>query len=96
LIALQYQENVSLAMISKQVGMGRFRFCKKFKQATGASYTDFVSRVRLEKAKTLLLNPNYRVSEIAFEVGFKSLTHFNRVFKRIAGESPTEYRAHLA
>jgi AraC-like DNA-binding protein len=37
----------------------------------GANYTDFVSRVRLEKAKNLLLNPQYRISEIAFEVGFK-------------------------
>jgi len=95
LIAAQYQENVTLPMISQQVGMSRYSFCKRFKQATGANYTDFVSRVRLEKAKNLLLNPRYRVSEIAFEVGFKSLTHFNRVFRRIAGESPTEYRKHL-
>ena len=49
----------------------------------------------LEKAKNLLLNPNLRVSEIAYEVGFQSLTHFNRVFKRILGQSPTEYRAQL-
>lgn len=95
LITAHYRQNVTLAMISKQVGMGRFYFSKKFKQATGANYTDFVSRVRLERAKTLLLNPHYRVSEIAFEVGFKSLTHFNRVFKRIAGESPSEYRQHI-
>ena len=96
LIAAQYQEDVTLPMISKQVGMSTYSFCKRFKQATGANYTDFVSRVRLEKAKTLLLNPQYRVSEIAFEVGFKSLTHFNRVFKRIQGQSPTEYRRQLA
>jgi AraC-like DNA-binding protein len=55
-----------------------------------------VSRTRIEKAKNLLLNPNLRVSEIAFEVGFQSLTHFNRVFKRIVGESPTEYRGEVA
>jgi len=42
-----------------------------------------------------LLNPNLRVSEIAYEVGFQSLTHFNRVFKKVIGESPTEYRGHL-
>lgn len=95
LIAAQYQENVTLPMISKQVGMSTYSFCKRFKQATGANYTDFVTRVRLEKAKNLLLNPRYRISEIAFEVGFQSLTHFNRVFRRIAGESPTEYRRHL-
>jgi AraC-like DNA-binding protein len=44
----------------------------------------------------LLLNPNYRVSEIAFEIGFQSLTHFNRIFKTIAGQSPTEYRRQLS
>ena len=49
----------------------------------------------MEKAKNLLLNPNLRVSEIAYEVGFQSLTHFNRVFKKIVGESPTYYRSHL-
>jgi AraC-like DNA-binding protein len=54
-----------------------------------------VSRLRIEKAKALLLNPNLRISEIAYEVGFQSLTHFNRVFKRILGRSPTEYRLRL-
>jgi len=49
--------------------------------------------VRIEKSKNLLLNPNLRISEIAFEVGFQSLTHFNRVFKKVLGQSPTEYRA---
>jgi AraC-like DNA-binding protein len=51
--------------------------------------------VRVEKAKNLLLNPNLRISEIAYEVGFQSLTHFNRVFKRVVGQSPTDYRAEL-
>jgi len=49
----------------------------------------------VEKAKNLLLNRNLRVSEIAYEVGFQSLTHFNRVFKKITGQSPTEYRGQL-
>jgi AraC-like DNA-binding protein len=51
--------------------------------------------VRIEKARTLLLNPNLRISEIAYEVGFQSLTHFNRVFKKLLGQSPTEFRTHL-
>ena len=62
---------------------------------TGLNFTDYLSRVRIEKAKNLLLNPNLRVSEIAFEVGFQSLTHFNRVFKKILGQSPTDYRSQL-
>ena len=96
LIEAQYREDVTLIMIAKQVNMSSFYFCKMFKKATGVTYTDYVSRLRVEKAKNLLLNLNYRVSEIAFEVGFQSLTHFNRVFNRITRESPTEYRRHLA
>jgi AraC-like DNA-binding protein len=66
-----------------------------FKKATGLNFTEYLSRVRIEKAKNLLLNPNLRISEIAFEVGFQSLTHFNRVFKKIVGQSPTDYRRQL-
>ena len=66
-----------------------------FKKATGINFTEYVSRTRTEKAKNLLLNPNLRVSEIAYEVGFQSLTHFNRIFKKLVGQSPTEYRSRL-
>jgi AraC-like DNA-binding protein len=88
-------EPLSLGLVARAVNTSTFYFCKLFKRATGVNFTDFVSRLRIERAKELLLNPNRRVSEVAFEVGFQSLTHFNRVFKRVAGESPTEYRAHL-
>ena len=47
--------------------------------------------MRIEKAKALLLNPHLRISEIAYEVGFQSLTHFNRVFRQITGEAPTAF-----
>jgi len=90
-----HTEEVSLARAAKAVNMSTFYFCKMFKKVTGINFTDYLSRVRIEKAKNLLLNPNLRVSEIAFEVGFQSLTHFNRVFKKLLGQSPTEYRAQV-
>jgi AraC-like DNA-binding protein len=88
-------EDLSLGQVAKAVNTSTFYFCKLFKRSTGLNFTDYVSRVRIEKAKNLLLNPNLRVSEIAYEVGFQSLTHFNRVFKKIIGQSPTEYRAQV-
>lgn len=90
-----HTEDLSLAQVAAAVHTSIFYFCKLFKKVTGTTFTEFVSRTRVEKAKNLLLNPNLRVSEIAYEVGFQSLTHFNRVFKQIMGESPTEYRGHL-
>lgn len=88
-------ENLRLGHVAKACNTSTFYFCKMFKKVTGINFTDYLSRVRIEKSKNLLLNPNLRVSEIAFEVGFQSLTHFNRVFKKILGQSPSEYRAQL-
>ena len=90
-----YMENLSLACISKAVNASLFHFCKVFRKTAGITFTEFVSRTRVEKGKQLLLNQNLRVSEIAYEIGFRSLTHFNRMFKRVTGESPTQYRVHL-
>jgi len=88
-------EEIKLGQVAKAVNMSSYYFCKMFKKVTGINFTDYVARIRIEKSKNLLLNPNLRISEIAFEVGFQSLTHFNRVFKKILGQSPTEYRAQL-
>jgi AraC-like DNA-binding protein/ligand-binding sensor protein len=88
-------ESLHLGQVAKAVNSSPFYFCKMFKKATGLNFTDYVSRIRIERAKNLLLNPNLRVSEIAFEIGFQSLTHFNRVFKNTVGQSPTRYREQL-
>jgi AraC-like DNA-binding protein/ligand-binding sensor protein len=89
------REPLSLTAVARASGTSVFHFCKVFKRTTGLKFTDYVARVRLEDAKTELLNPNRRISEIAYDVGFQSLTQFNRVFKRIFGQSPTAFRAHL-
>jgi AraC-like DNA-binding protein/ligand-binding sensor protein len=88
-------ENLSLTVVAQAVHMSTFYFCKQFKKATGFSFTSYLSRVRIEKAKQMLLDPHVRVSEVAFECGFQSLTHFNRVFRKLAGESPSAYRETL-
>ena len=90
-----HRDDLSLGEVASSVHTSLFYFCKLFKRHTGVCFTEYVSRFRTEKAKKLLLNPNLRVSEIAYEVGFQSLTHFNRVFKRILHESPSEYRSRL-
>jgi AraC-like DNA-binding protein len=95
-IAEHQTEEISLDQVAKSVHTRKFYLCKMFKKATGINFTDYLSRVRTERAKNLLLNQNLRISEIAYEVGFQSLTHFNRVFKRILGQSPTDYRGQLA
>jgi len=90
-----YAEPLSLGRVSAAMNTSHYYFCKQFRKGTGLCFTEFVSRTRVEKAKNLLLNPHLRVSEIGFAVGFQSLSHFNRVFKKIAGQSPTQERNEL-
>lgn len=83
---------IDLAKVSQAVHVSPFYFCKRFKQSTGLTFTEYLGRVRVERAKNLLLNPHLRVSEIAYDVGFQSLTHFNRTFQKVVGQSPSAYR----
>jgi AraC-like DNA-binding protein len=94
-IADRYADELSLGEVAQSVNMSAFYFCKTFKKATGMTFTEYLARVRVEKVRNLLLNPHKRVSEAAYEAGFQSLSQFNRVFRRIAGESPTTYRERL-
>ncbi len=88
-------ENVEMRHAARHVHLSANYFCKTFKKTTGITFTQYLSRVRVEKAKVLLANFNKRVSDVAFDSGFESIPHFNRVFKRYAGMSPTQYRALL-
>ena len=91
----KHADDLSLEEVAKAVNMSAFYFCKMFKKATGMTFTDYLARVRVEKVRNLLLNPHKRISEAAFEAGFQSLSQFNRVFRKIAGEAPTAYRTKI-
>jgi AraC-like DNA-binding protein/ligand-binding sensor protein len=94
-IAEHLDEDLSLNDVARAASMSPFYFCKIFKAAVGLTFTDYVARTRIEKTKHMLLDPNVRISEAAFAAGFQSLSQFNRVFRRVTGESPTHYRDHL-
>ena len=86
-------EELSLGTVAKAANTSANYLSEKFKEATGMNFVKYVARARFEKAAALLREADLRVSEIAFAAGFQSLSQFNRVFKKLAGKSPTEYRA---
>ncbi len=94
-IAEHLGESIALSDAARAANMSSFHFCKVFKAALGVTFTDYLSRARVEKTKQLLIDPHKRVSEAAYEVGFQSLSQFNRAFRRITGETPSAYREHL-
>ncbi|MFZ4764941.1 MAG: helix-turn-helix transcriptional regulator [Roseimicrobium sp.] len=83
---------LALEEVASHAGVSPFHFCKIFKRATSMTFTDFVNRARVEHAKRLLLKPQARITEVAYDVGFQSLSQFNRSFRRVTTLSPTEFR----
>jgi len=85
-------EELSLTRVAKVVNISANYLSEKFKEVTGVNFVDYIARTRTEKARELLENSNLRISEIAFAVGFQSLSQFNRIFKKLLGRSPSAYR----
>ena len=75
-------EELSLTKVANVVNMNANYLSESFKQVTGTNFVEYVRRIRYENARELLRNSNRRISEIAFAVGFQSLSQFNRVFKK--------------
>jgi AraC-like DNA-binding protein len=88
-------EELSLTKVARVVNISANYLSEKFKQVTGVNFVDYIVRARFENATHLLEDVDVRISEIAFAVGFQSLSQFNRVFKTLSGKSPTEFRASL-
>jgi AraC-like DNA-binding protein len=86
-------EELSLTKIARMVNMNANYLSENFKRVTGTNFVEYVARARFADACDLLRNSNLRISQIAFEAGFQSLSQFNRVFKRFSGQSPRQYRA---
>ena len=86
-------EHISLKKVAESVRINATHLSEKFKQVTGVKFVDYIAYTRFENASKLLENADLRVSEVAFAVGFQSLSQFNRVFRKLSGKSPTQYRA---
>ncbi|BDS08858.1 hypothetical protein NT6N_38980 [Oceaniferula spumae] len=88
----QLDETITLAQASRAAGMSESHFCRQFKSATAMTLTEYVNYSRILWAKRELLKPGARISEIAFMVGFQSLSQFNRSFAKFHGGSPSQFR----
>jgi AraC-like DNA-binding protein len=83
---------VAAAEVAAELGMSESRFSRFFRRATGNTFTDFVNRVRINRACQLLMESERRIGDICFEVGFNNLANFNRRFLEIKGLTPSEFR----
>jgi two-component system response regulator YesN len=85
--------NISLNLIADEFCKSSVYISKLFKNETGENFIDYLTRLRMEKAKELLANSlNLKAFEIAQNIGYTDISHFNKLFKKYTGFSPIEYR----
>jgi AraC-like DNA-binding protein len=88
-----YNNHPDVNHIAASVHLSTPAFCRYFKKQTKMTFTDFVNQYRITQAKTLLLKEG-TVSEACYEVGFESLSYFNKLFKKLTGENPSVFKRH--
>ncbi len=90
-IHAHYNNKPDVNRVAADVHLSTPAFCRYFKKQTKMTFTDFVNQYRITQAKTLLLK-EVSVSEACYEVGFESLSYFNKLFKRLTGENPSVFK----
>lgn len=88
-----YAENITLADAASHVALSSGYFSSVFKQYTGEKFIDYLSNLRIKKAKDLLINSDIKITAIANLVGYKDAQYFHRVFKLYSGTTPSKYRS---
>jgi AraC family transcriptional regulator len=92
LVHAKMEDELTLSEMAQSVELSPAHFSRMFRKSTGETPHHFVLRHRIERAKEMLRAPEGRVLDAALACGFKTQQHFARVFRRICGASPTEYR----
>ncbi|MFC0472677.1 response regulator [Halalkalibacter kiskunsagensis] len=87
-----YQKDVKLQEIADRFFLSREYISRKFKQEYRETITDYVTKIRIDKAKELLENPYLKIYEVAEAVGYQNDKYFIKVFKKFEGQTPSEYR----
>jgi two-component system response regulator YesN len=87
-----FRKDLSLDEVSRQLDLSPYYFSKLFKEETGSNFVEYVTNLRMERAKKLLLEPDRSMKEIGMEVGYSDPNYFSRIFKKNTGVTPTEYR----
>ena len=91
-IEYNYHREIDISWLASELGLSRGHFTTVFTKATGVSPYNYITKYRIMKAQALLLSSNLNISEIAYAVGFNSVSRFDGMFQKYTGVSPSAYR----
>lgn len=94
-IEAHYKEDISLQDVAGAMNYSDAYFCKMFKQCFGKGFIVYLSEYRVEKAKDLLADVAINIKDVSTGVGYRDSNYFAKVFKRVSGETPTDYRLRI-
>lgn len=95
-IAAHYREELSMQDVAKAMRYSDAYFCKLFKRCFHVNFSAYLNEFRVEKAKKMMMDPRANVKDISVACGYHDSNYFSRVFKRITGQTPSEYRLSVA
>lgn len=87
-----YHRDISLDDVSREINISPYYFSKVFKEKTGVTFVEYLTKARMEKAKELLKDPSSSIRDVCFAVGYQDPNYFSRIFKRSTGRTPSEFR----
>src|SRR5699024_921976 len=87
-----YREPLTLKEVSESLHLNVMYLGQLFKKETKKSFSTYLNHLRMEQAKWLLLHSEQNINEISNEIGYNNTTYFSKLFKKIVGQSPKEYR----
>lgn len=88
-----YMEDITLDSLATYAGFSRYTLSRMFRQHTGSTFTQYLSKRRVDMAMELLSSTRIPVTQVALQCGFNSIATFNRVFREVKGCTPTQYRS---
>lgn len=90
-IKKNFEKQITLDKLENEFNMSKYEISRNFKKYMGTSFIDYLNTIRVEQAKSLITNCDKNLTDIAFSVGFESLTHFERTFKKITKLNPSQF-----
>ena len=93
-ISKNYQRKIRVEEVSGLLNLTNEAFCRYFKKVSGTTFTNFLNQYRITQSKRLL-HSGKNISETFYESGFESLSYFTRVFKKVTGENPSEFKGRI-